>query len=643
MTSSTSPNSIEDQLHAATRVPQPRPEFLAGLRARLADEAELYREAALPVSFGARIKLAFRRPAWVTVMVVLFLLAAGLLAVGPQRVLAAFRQVLGYIPGVGIVEQGTPIRVLAEPVSLTRDGITITVTSVILTGDRTHVDYRIFGVPGSAYPDREDVIGCTQREYLRLPDGTQLTYVDNKLPPIPAGVDEAVFVLPCIFNTLPGKTPENWELPLRFVPAPPDLTVMPVIDLSPSPQATQGATALPNQVSSSPTAPASRSATVIKEIETSDGYILVGQFQPPIQPGEDVQLTGSADIRDANGKKVTYTLPQDVGPNALGLDPNGSYWYVQFKAAGLAYPLSITFSGVALRQADSNATAEFTFDAGPNPQPGQEWTPNQDIQLAGRSGERFGRAALRQVGGLPLHFGAGLGLNLRRRRRQRLRVARGDHDRAAFLRQYLRAGPADAFRAAGDQRADSGEIGRRLGHVVDVTVVVMGSQQDGAPEAGHDPMRQFAELAGDVRWQLALTGPGRVQAVARAGWGRRGGLAARGPAGNTASARPRPAPRMATMPIARDDVAHLARLSRLALADDELDHLAAQLDVIIAAVARVQEVAADGIPPTSHAVPLVNVLREDVVEPCLGADKALDQAPAVEQQRFRVPRILAED
>src|SRR5580692_10227565 len=43
------------------------------------------------------------------------------------------------------------------------------------------------------------------------------------------------------------------------------------------------------------------------------------------------------------------------------------------------------------------------------------------------------------------------------------------------------------------------------------------------------------------------------------------------------------------MPIARDDVAHLARLSRLALAEDELDHLAAQLDVIIAAVARVQE------------------------------------------------------
>jgi aspartyl-tRNA(Asn)/glutamyl-tRNA(Gln) amidotransferase subunit C len=97
------------------------------------------------------------------------------------------------------------------------------------------------------------------------------------------------------------------------------------------------------------------------------------------------------------------------------------------------------------------------------------------------------------------------------------------------------------------------------------------------------------------------------------------------------------------MPIARDDVAHLARLSRLALGEEELDHLAAQLDVIIAAVAKVQEVAAEGIPATSHAVPLVNVFRDDVLVECLSADVVLSQAPAVEQQRFRVPRILAED
>ena len=97
------------------------------------------------------------------------------------------------------------------------------------------------------------------------------------------------------------------------------------------------------------------------------------------------------------------------------------------------------------------------------------------------------------------------------------------------------------------------------------------------------------------------------------------------------------------MPIDRAEVAHLARLSRLALTDEELDHFAGQLDQIIAAVARVQEVAAEGIPPMTHAVPVTNVFRDDVVVPPLGAEKALDQAPAVEQQQFRVPRILSED
>lgn len=97
------------------------------------------------------------------------------------------------------------------------------------------------------------------------------------------------------------------------------------------------------------------------------------------------------------------------------------------------------------------------------------------------------------------------------------------------------------------------------------------------------------------------------------------------------------------MSITRDEVAHLARLSRLALTDEELERFAEQLDVIIAAVARVQEVAAVDIPPTTHAADLSNVFREDVIVPPLGAEAALAQAPAAEQGRFRVPRILAED
>ena len=95
--------------------------------------------------------------------------------------------------------------------------------------------------------------------------------------------------------------------------------------------------------------------------------------------------------------------------------------------------------------------------------------------------------------------------------------------------------------------------------------------------------------------------------------------------------------------ITRDEVAHLATLARIDLDDAELDHLAPQLSVIRESVASIRGVAGDDIPPTSHALPLTNVFRDDVVEPCLTPEQALSGAPEVEQQRFSVPRILGEE
>ncbi|HEV2930729.1 MAG TPA: Asp-tRNA(Asn)/Glu-tRNA(Gln) amidotransferase subunit GatC, partial [Propionibacteriaceae bacterium] len=94
------------------------------------------------------------------------------------------------------------------------------------------------------------------------------------------------------------------------------------------------------------------------------------------------------------------------------------------------------------------------------------------------------------------------------------------------------------------------------------------------------------------------------------------------------------------MPLSPDDVAALARLARIELTAEELAHLAPQLDVILESVAHVSDVAADDIPPTSHALPLTNVFRPDVVTPCLPLADVLAGAPAAEQDRFRVPRIL---
>ncbi|MFX4273109.1 Asp-tRNA(Asn)/Glu-tRNA(Gln) amidotransferase subunit GatC [Propionibacteriaceae bacterium Y1685] len=95
--------------------------------------------------------------------------------------------------------------------------------------------------------------------------------------------------------------------------------------------------------------------------------------------------------------------------------------------------------------------------------------------------------------------------------------------------------------------------------------------------------------------------------------------------------------------LSPDDVAGLAALSRIQLSAEEREHLAPQLDEILQAVATVSELDLAEVPPTSHALPLQNVFREDVVQESLPRDAALAGAPAAEEDRFRVPRILGED
>ena len=95
--------------------------------------------------------------------------------------------------------------------------------------------------------------------------------------------------------------------------------------------------------------------------------------------------------------------------------------------------------------------------------------------------------------------------------------------------------------------------------------------------------------------------------------------------------------------LSRKDVAHLARLSRLAVTDEELDLYAGQLSAVLDAVAQVQKAPVEDVPPTTHAVPMTNVFREDAVRPSLPPEVVLDGAPAAEDGRFRVPRILGEE
>src|SRR5262245_57684354 len=92
--------------------------------------------------------------------------------------------------------------------------------------------------------------------------------------------------------------------------------------------------------------------------------------------------------------------------------------------------------------------------------------------------------------------------------------------------------------------------------------------------------------------------------------------------------------------LTRADVEHVARLARLELSTDELDRFTEQLTVILDHAADVAALDTEGVEPTAHPLPLVNVLRSDDVTPSLDRAEVLSMAPAVEDGRFRVPRIL---
>jgi len=94
--------------------------------------------------------------------------------------------------------------------------------------------------------------------------------------------------------------------------------------------------------------------------------------------------------------------------------------------------------------------------------------------------------------------------------------------------------------------------------------------------------------------------------------------------------------------LTRDDAAYVARLARIDLTDEELDRYAGQLATVLGHAADIAALDTEGVEPTAHPLPLRNVTRPDEPQPSLDRAEVLAQAPAVEDSRFRVPRILAE-
>jgi aspartyl-tRNA(Asn)/glutamyl-tRNA(Gln) amidotransferase subunit C len=95
-------------------------------------------------------------------------------------------------------------------------------------------------------------------------------------------------------------------------------------------------------------------------------------------------------------------------------------------------------------------------------------------------------------------------------------------------------------------------------------------------------------------------------------------------------------------PLSRDEVAHVARLARLKLTNEELDLFTEQLGAVLEHATDMQSLNLEGVVPTAHPFGLINVVRADVVRPSLDHQAVMAMAPDVEDGRFAVPRIMGE-
>ena len=370
MADNTYNSQLENEIRQLLMAAEPRESFREDLYNQLQTQSPS--RANQPRSFVLK-------PTFIVILIAIVMFAASLFYFGPETVYAAISRLFDYIPGIGLVDQDAQIRVLKEPVSQTRDGITISVNEAFLTEERTEIHFGVSGVPLSAYPRNEaSSEGWLQPEYLLLPDGRRL----EMGAPVPADVNEATLMIPRIFNTLPDTVPTNWEFPLEFIPLPEDTTIYPVQESTTQPKETSLPTAATGSTQESSTTNEQGEDDAIqieKTIQTDTGYILIGSVEVNADQDAWINMQGIPQIIDAENKSIPVTYPIDIQlPND---NNNRLTWTVQFNALEVTFPITISLYGEKYHRVTSDTPVRIPFDAGESPQPGQEWHIGQDFNI----------------------------------------------------------------------------------------------------------------------------------------------------------------------------------------------------------------------------------------------------------------------
>lgn len=341
------------------------------------------------------------------VMVIVIVLLALSLLTG---VVYAIGRLTGYIPGIGFV-QANSLRVLAEPVSQTREGITVSIEQVVVDSERTIIIYKTEGLTIAAANSTGEGGGPFGSSHLlRLPDGTTLeestgysgtpepllnnikteggwpNYVWRLVyPPVSKQVNELTLMIPVLQNMPIGAAPENWEITFQLKPAPADMTYAPVIEFTPVSE--DGITFTP--VAGETSTPALSNIATLNGftyqldnvIELEDGYVFTGN----LSWDDSVFPTGKGVILEAVIPVLTDASGQVISIEDVPLDwsnqEHKALWSYRTNRKAFAGPLTLSVSSI--KTSMIAPAIDFEVDFGSNPQVGETRDVNRDFVVEG--------------------------------------------------------------------------------------------------------------------------------------------------------------------------------------------------------------------------------------------------------------------
>ncbi len=340
-------------------------------RQHIPNDADVYPQIA------ARLQRAPRRR--VRLQAVLLLAALLLLLAG---VVYAAGRSLGYWPGLGVVAPEGGLRVLTKPVAQTRAGVTVSIEKGFGDAEQTVLVYRVSVASDHVWPTPATPLAeqpaCTETPSLRLPDGRTLAMRQGGgsgaagrlvFPPLPPKVSQAVLNLPCLWNLPPGA-PRHWQFTLQFAPAPPNLTLEPITQIT-FPTATATSTGAPP---STPAAATNTPPFTVQAVHTGNLFVLFGRTQQ--SDGQRFVMLERITVTDAHGQPVTLLPPPQGFENYD--------WQIAF-AQDVAFPVKITFRWQEQAFQPVKPPVELAVNVGADPKPGQTWQVNKTLTLAGHA------------------------------------------------------------------------------------------------------------------------------------------------------------------------------------------------------------------------------------------------------------------